>query len=52
MWEGASKFYFDGYLMTGADPKYLVLTLVALNIPSVYYFASPLAVRVMEFIKI
>lgn len=43
-------FYLDGYLMTGSDPKYLVFTLVALNVPSVYFFASPLAVRVMEFI--
>ena len=36
-WEGASKFFAAGHLMTGPHPKKILLTFGLLNIPSLFF---------------
>jgi len=44
-WEGLHKFFLDGKIMLGPKWGWLMVSLCMLNIPSIYYYASPIPVR-------
>jgi len=45
-WEGYHTFLFKGRVMLGPEPKFLIISIILLNLPSIYFFASPLSVSV------
>jgi hypothetical protein len=45
-WEGLHKFFWDGRLMLGPKWGWLAISFSMLNVPSIYYYSSPIPVRI------